>query len=237
MPRLLAALAFLAALTFALAPFVVTPFAGFDPDRFPVRVETPPITPAGYAFSIWGLIYLWLIVGTGFGLLRRADAAGWSAHRPTLLVSLAVGTIWLPVANASPVWSTVLIWVMLATALVAMARAPATEAAFARLPIGLYAGWLTAASFVALGTLAMGYGLADPMPVSWIALLAAVALAAIVTLRGAPPTYPLAAAWGAAGIVVTNWPEAQAFAIASAAGALALLGLTLRSALRKAKTA
>jgi len=74
MTRAFAILTFAAALAFAVAPFVSEGFNGFAPDQFPVPQDAPPIQPAGYAFSIWGVIYLWLIVATGFGLVRRADA-------------------------------------------------------------------------------------------------------------------------------------------------------------------
>ena len=54
-------------LFFAASPFLSEGFNGFAPDQFPVPQDDPPVQPAGYAFSIWGVIYLWLIVGTGFG--------------------------------------------------------------------------------------------------------------------------------------------------------------------------
>ena len=47
--------------------------------------------PAGYAFSIWGVIYLALVAGAVFGLIRRAEHAGWDAARWPLIASLAVG--------------------------------------------------------------------------------------------------------------------------------------------------
>jgi len=228
--RLWAILVTVAAISFAVSPFVVTPFSGFEPGRFPVPVDTPPIQPAGWAFSIWGLIYLWLVAGAVFGLLKRADAPDWRAHRPAAFASLAIGSIWLPVANASPIWATILILAMLVAALVALARAPARDAPWARWPLGLYAGWLTAASFVSLATLAAGYGLATAQTASWIALPLAVLIAAGVTLRLGTSTYPAAAAWAAIGIALANWPGP--YALAALAGAVALALLAALSATR-----
>ena len=55
--RLKSILVALAALAFAASPLLVPGFGGFDPNRFPVPQENPPVQPAGYAFAIWGLIY------------------------------------------------------------------------------------------------------------------------------------------------------------------------------------
>ena len=82
---------FALSLAFAASPVLVADFNGFDADQFPVPQDDPPVQPAGYAFAIWGVIYLWLIAGMGFGLLRRADDAGWQAMRGPLCLSLAVG--------------------------------------------------------------------------------------------------------------------------------------------------
>ncbi len=80
-----------AALAFALSPLMSDGFAGFRPDQFPVPQDDPPVQPAGYAFAIWGLIYLWLLAGGLFGLLKRADSPGWDAMRWPLVASLVVG--------------------------------------------------------------------------------------------------------------------------------------------------
>ena len=61
MKQIIAVLTFILALAFALAPALTNPFTGFTADQLPVPQIDPPIQPAGYAFAIWGLIYLWLI--------------------------------------------------------------------------------------------------------------------------------------------------------------------------------
>ena len=120
MPYLVA----LFAIVFALSPFLTPGFGGFDPDQFPIPQINPPVQPAGYAFGIWGVIYVWLIIGTLFGAWQRRDDPQWQGMRPPLLISLIVGAAWLPVALASPVWATLLIWFMWASACVALIRAP-----------------------------------------------------------------------------------------------------------------
>jgi hypothetical protein len=226
--KLKAVLVTVAAVAFVMSPLLSQPFTGFNPAQMPIPVDDPPLQPAGYAFSIWGAIYLWLLASAGFGLIKRDTAPDWDAGRWALFLSLAIGASWIAVALSAPVMATVLIWVMLLGALWALLRAPDRDRGWGALPLGLYAGWLTAASCVALGTVAMGHGLGSPMAISWIALLLALALAVTLTLRLRVPTYPIAVAWALVGIVVAN--GLTAFGIAAGLGAAALLGLALRQA-------
>ena len=69
-------------LAMVAAPALTPSFTGYDPATFPVRIDRPAIQPAGYAFSIWGLIYLWLLVHAGYGLFKRRDDAAFL--RPVL---------------------------------------------------------------------------------------------------------------------------------------------------------
>ena len=159
MEKALAPLTLILCLTFAGSTLIVPEFGGFDADQFPVPQDNPPIQPAGYAFAIWGVIYLWLLLSAGFGLFARADDAEWDRFRWPLFASLAVGASWLAVAQASPIWATILIWTMLVTALAALVRAPEREAWWGRYAVEIYAGWLTAASCVSIGLLGAGYGI------------------------------------------------------------------------------
>lgn len=223
-PKLLAFLTFGLSLSFAASPLLVPDFGGFAPEQFPVPQVDPPVQPAGYAFAIWGVIYLWLIIGMGFGLLRRAQAAEWQPMRAPLCLSLAVGTLWLPVAVRSPVWAAMLIWVMLISALVALYRAPRQDRGWAAYPVGLYTGWLSAASCVALGLVTAGYGYADASTAALICVfLALVLTSAVQSMLGRAPTYALAAIWALAAIVVQNLSGDQIVAALGGGGAVALL--------------
>ena len=223
--RMKAILALCAALAFASAPFWTSGFGGFDPNRYPVPQIDPPIQPAGYAFSIWGVIYLWLIVSAGFGLFRRAEDAGWDATRLPLILSLVLGTPWISVALVSPVWATVMIWGMLGGALLALLKSPARDHWWLRAPLALYAGWLTAASFVSLALLGAGYGVAmGATGWAWVALMAALAtgLAVQRVLPGAP-LYGLALAWALTAIAVKNGMAVPGLTALAAIGAVASL--------------
>src|SRR6056297_4005485 len=178
MQQLKAVLTLLAAVAFLLSPFFSSGFNGFTPDQFPIPQVDPPVQPAGYAFSIWGLIYLALLAGAVYGLFKRANDAGWDAARWPLIASLVVGAAWIPIANRSVFGATVLIWLMLVTAVLALLAAGKSDRLWQRSPIALYAGWLTAASCVALGLVLAGYGVLGAQ----MAALAMIVMALVVAL-------------------------------------------------------
>ncbi|MFK7745455.1 MAG: hypothetical protein AB8B47_10400 [Roseobacter sp.] len=223
MQKPIAALSVVLCLTFAGSTLWVPDFGGFDPDQFPIPQENPPVQPAGYAFAIWGVIYLWLLVGMGFGLFKRIQDPTWHRMRVPLCVSLAIGSVWLPVAVLSPVWAAVLIWAMLVPALVALFRAPNTDQGWAMAPIGLYAGWLSAASCVALGLIAAGYGYLNSDGAAFVfVFLALVIASAIQNQLKRAPTYGIAVIWALLAIVAQNATTNPTVAALAGGGALAL---------------
>lgn len=226
----IALLTFLLAIGFAVSPFFVSGFNGFSPDQFPIPQDNPPVQPAGYAFSIWGLIYVWLIVGMGWGLWKRREDYLWHDMRLPLALSLFVGCFWLAVAVASPIWASVLIWVMLVSALYALFRAPREDRGFAALPVGLYAGWLSAASCVSLGLLAAGYGwMSGPTAGLVFVGLAIVIAAGVQSSLMRAPTYGIGVIWALIAVVVANVATAPTVAALAAGGAIALILPTYRS--------
>lgn len=227
---IVALVCFVITLTFAASPYFTASFSGFDPNQFPIPQDDPPVQPEGYAFAIWGVIYGWLIIGMGWGLWRARTDAQWHDMRKPLIVSMAVGSIWLAVAVASPIWASILIWVMLLTALAALFLAPVQDTTWAALPVGLYAGWLSAASCVSLGLLAAGYGWMDEMTAGIVFVALAIIIGSFVQAAlGRAPTYGIAVIWALVGIVVANLESAPAVAYIAGGGALVMLVPTFRA--------
>ena len=190
---------------FGAAPLLTPDFGGFEADQFPIPQIDPPIQPIGWAFAIWGLIYLVLIIHAAFGLFRHADDAEWDRGRWPLILSLAVGAIWIPVANISPVWATVLIWVMLIAVLWSLYASKNAEPYWiASWPVALYAGWLSAASFVAIGLLLAGYGIMPEEGVAILCLGLATGFAILNQIKLGLWTYGAAVCWAVLGIAVAN---------------------------------
>lgn len=193
---------------FLASPLATGGFGGFDPAVFPVPQDRPPVQPAGYAFSIWGLIYVGLILHAGFGLFSRAEDRAWDALRWPLTASVGIGAAWISVAQTSAVWATVLIWLMLLGALAAAYLAPRNRAGAGRwigaVPVAIYAGWLTAASWVSVGLMLGGYGVLGAQASALVALAGAIAFAALVQITLARPAYGLTVGWALVGVVVAN---------------------------------
>lgn len=196
----------LATVAFGVAPFVTPPFTGYDPSMFPVPIVRPSIQPAGYAFSIWSVIYLWLITHAGFGLWKRAETLAWVAVRLPLTVALLVGTVWLWIAGQSAIWGTVTIWVMAGAAILAFLRAdPAVDRWMLSGPTAIFAGWLSAASAVSTGVLIAGYGwLSDTASAAAMLALVLVIAVTVQMRRPAMPVYGLTVIWALVGIIVVN---------------------------------
>lgn len=231
MERMKAVLTLSAAILFVSSPFYAGAFGGFEPSQFPVPQVDPPVVPAGYAFSIWGLIYVLLLVHAVFGLLKRDEDPFWDKTRWPLIVSLGVGASWIPVAQISPLWATVLIWIMLVSALMALFRTGSGRDRFVlKTPLALYAGWLTAASFVSAALLGAGYGiLTDAVGWAWLGLGFALALACAVQWRlGNTPEYGLAVAWALVAVCVRNWTTQPAIAVFAIFGGLVIAALAFR---------
>lgn len=225
MTRLKSILVLVLALAFALSPLVSPGFNGFSPDQFPVPQIDPPIQPEGWAFSIWGVIYAWLIASAFYGVIRHSESPDWDAARWPLILSLAVGAAWVPVANISPFWATVLIWIMWASAARALQQTPDTNTLWLRAPVALYTGWLTAASCVASAILVTGYGSAPVVPIHAAFVLLALSLAFFIRRQTRAPAFSLAVIWALFGITVANLDPLRPVMLIVALAGIVLLGV------------
>ena len=192
-------------LAFAAAPLFSGDFRGFSAEQLPVPQIDPPVQPAGYAFAIWGPIYAWLVASAIFGVLRRTTDPDWTAARVPLGISLCVGIPWLVIAQISAIWATITIFVMAASAIAALHRTPVRDRWWLRAPIALYAGWLTAASFVSLATTLAGYGiLFDAYGWAFAGIAGALIVAIATYRRTAAPVYFASIIWALVGIMAAN---------------------------------
>lgn len=225
----------LAILAMIVAPILTPAFTGYDPASFPVRIDRPAIQPEGYAFSIWGLIYLWLLAHAIFGLMRRRGDAAFQRIALPLLLSGLLGSVWLAIAAAAPVTATAVILVMGALALFAYLRAdPKQDRWLLAAPLAIYAGWLTAACAVSVGVLLAGFGVLSNTASALVMLGIVVLVAlAVQSARPAMPVYGATVVWASIGVVVANWGDNQPVALAALAGA-ALLTLWTLLQLRRA---
>jgi len=199
---------------------------------------------AGYAFSIWGVIYLGLLI---YAVRQALPATGESdlitrLGWPSAIAMLAIG--WWVVAAAFDweIGTIVLIFGALLVLLVPLLAQARTIRALPRKdrdlwlvawPLALLAGWLTVAAPVNLITVATGNGWLpeSPDPTLWsmaaIALVAVVALAVTAQLRML--AYALPIAWGLLGVFVAEQERGSGMLayVALAASAAVLIGAVM----------
>lgn len=218
----------LTTLAFAVAPFITPPFTGYSPGDFPVEIARPAIQPAGYAFAIWSVIYVWLILHAGYGFWKRAHSADWDEVRLPLIASLLMGTIWLAIAGAYPLLATLGILFMLATAMVAFFLADEFyDRWMLSAPLAIYAGWLSAASAVSVGVVLAGYGLLTDTESALVMIAIVFGVAGMVQwLRPYMPLYGLTVVWALIGVIVANAGSNFIVATAAAAAAAAMAAVT-----------
>lgn len=187
-------------------------------DAFPVLV-----TPAGYVFAIWGLIYLGL---AGYAVWQSLPAQAANPRVRALVLPMALGNV------ANGVWiflwhhlwigaSLVAMLVLLASLIVAYLRLRAApgrrgapipgrgERLWARGTVSVYLGWITVATVANVSIAGYDAGWTGaPLPASvWAALtlVVATALGARMLLRYRDLAYAGVLVWAFVGIVVQQW--------------------------------
>jgi hypothetical protein len=155
------------------------------------------ITPAGYAFGLWGVITV-LSAITALAIVRYGFGAWWELGVLIDLCIVFTGfSVWLLIAAQDWLWTSVVVFVVMAGALVHVMRklvrhpdqvtCPAWVRTLATVTFGLYLGWSSIAIFanVAAALIQGGWSSAD---VAWqFVVLALAAVSGVVTtimLRG-----------------------------------------------------
>lgn len=193
-------------------------------------------TPAGYVFSIWGLIYLGLV---GFAIVQalpsRHDDAIFAAVRPWFLLNTAANASWIFAWHYELFPLTLGLMLVILASLVAIyakleatARGDGLEFVFARAPFSVYFGWISIATIANTTVVLWELGLRGPLgdPTWTLAILvAATALCAVVSLRSGDPIYAAVFVWALIGIAVENSDRTLLLVGASSlAGVCAVVG-------------
>lgn len=194
------------------------------------------ITPAGWAFSIWSLIYLLALVHA-IATVWRHDGVGDRRFVIDLIALYLGATVWIAVSAAGISWATFIVLVLMtwfaidAARLAARARLaePAWIGHLARATSGVYAGWVSAAVFLNLGTGALELDLVAPDDEGWqIALLAGAAIFAlgINVLMPRSPGYAAAAIWAQVGVIAAVAGESDGALVVSIVAIVLLIAQT-----------
>jgi hypothetical protein len=202
---------------------------GIDPgaisDKYPTR-----ITPAGYAFAIWSLIYAGLIAFSVYQALPR-NAERLHSLRTVYILSCAANCAWLYFWHQEAILiSLLVIFILLGSLAVINVQLRETETHgeywLVKAPFGIYFGWVTAATILN-ATIALVYlnvRVADAVTniLGASLILIAAALGVLVRFKLTNYFYPLAIAWALTAIAVKQ--SGQTLIVASAAvGVIACL--------------
>ena len=204
------------------------------------------ITPAGFTFSIWGVIYALLAAFIVFQLLpsHRQDRFNRQVGYFFILSSL-FNIIWLFLWQYEYITTSVpLIFALLVTLIIVYLRLDVGRSAATRgervcvhLPFSVYLGWITIASIadVSSGLVSVnwtGFGLS---PSTWAQLVVLVALVITLLVIGTrrDPAFGLVVVWALIGITANQLAHpdvtmvTEASAVLVAAAALVVLYLVL----------
>lgn len=205
------------------------PTNGAISDRYPTL-----IVAAGYAFAIWGVIFL---LDLAFGLWqysgRRRRGSALAQVRAPAALGFALTAAWMPVFSQQHfLLALAVIWTALAATLLAalrLSRDPSAEPGqtlWAWLPLSLHAGWLSLAAFLNTAQVIVAYRwLSTERMLPWSLVLFALAAALLLGVNRAMRgnlAYAAAALWALAAVYVKQAESTLAGAQTAAWVALSL---------------
>jgi benzodiazapine receptor len=196
------------------------------------------VTPAGYVFAIWGVIYTLLLLFSVFQALPSQRAKPFLEQISVLFILSGVfNVVWLFLWHYDQiVLSVALMFALLATLIAVYMRlgigktsATLKERVFVQLPFSVYLGWITVATIANVSSALVsvqwdGFGLANE---TWAVLVIAVALiitlAVIATRKDI--AYSLVLVWALIGIAVNQSSYQNIVTTATASAVIILVVL------------
>lgn len=182
---------------------------GVTPDVISDKYPTL-ITPSGFAFSIWALIYFGLTVFSVFQLMPT-NLAKYRSLRQLVIITCVLNCAWIYFWHSDQILICFAIIAVLAVVLLAinfklMTTDSLREYWFVKAPFSIYFGWVTAATFVNFAVLLSSMNVQlSANAATWLAvglILLATVIGVIVRFKLTNHLFPLAIAWALTGIGV-----------------------------------
>ncbi|MFD2829479.1 tryptophan-rich sensory protein [Corticicoccus populi] len=169
------------------------------------------IQPAGFAFSIWGLIYILLFIWIIKVFFSETGAVTVKRLHIWPLINFLLNGLWILVFTAGWILLSSAVIILLLVTLIKMYTETSNQDYhwFDRLPFSVYFGWVTAASVVNIFTLLVSYNqemfLGIP-EISWtlLAVLLITVLTVYIGFQFRDWLYPLVIVWTYSGIYIEN---------------------------------
>ena len=215
------------------------PFAGQTMGMVSAKYPTL-LTPAGYAFSIWGLIFLGLSIYAVWQLLpgQHRISLPDALAKPLTLASLATGAWVVLFAYELILPSVGVMLLILGCLVVAYGRArrrifAGAAPALAGVPLSLYLGWISVASVINLtiGLRQLGWQTAEGASITLTLglIFVVVALGLVMSRVFRDMVFPLVVAWALVAVWVVRLREVPELGWAALVGAtvVAIAGFVL----------
>ena len=201
---------------------------GVTPDQVSAKYETV-LTPAGYAFSIWTLIYVGLIAFSVYQLLP-SQIVRFRRVRTLVIASCVLNCGWVFFWHQERIGACLVLIIGLALVLGLIiwqlgTADSAREWLVARAVFGLYFGWVTCAAFVNILIWLQYSGIitvSAATPIAAAFILMAAGIAVLVRWRLSDFMFPLAVAWALTAISVKQSGN-TAIVVAGAVGTITAL--------------
>jgi hypothetical protein len=202
-----------------------------------------PLVPAGWAFAIWGVLFLLLSIFALVHFLRR-DEPGWARLGWLILPALIGNGLFGIIQPAlGPGWESflilevVLVFALAASLAARPIRHEKTVDGFALVSLPALAGWVTIASAAGLSIMLRAEGLVpqDSILTDLAILVGFTAAAPFLVRRVASWAYVLPMLWGLFGIVMAGRLPFPALLVVLLSGGLILLALVRAKAAKRGR--
>lgn len=191
------------------------------------------LTPAGYAFMIWSLIYVLIGCSLVYLFRRKGSRDPWiTSYSLWFIPSCLLNMGWLLLWHYEYLVLSFIAMVLLLISLAGLYRLTRTierptlgETWFLRLPFSLYTGWIVTATLVNLQVIIQHAGLFPGLAPSTSAIALLIIGAIAIILIGSMTrdgVLPLPVAWGFAAIAAKHYEERILFFTAGLAAAILL---------------
>lgn len=161
--------------------------------------------PAGFTFSIWGVIYILLIIYVAGSWMPKAAETNFMPYI-WFIVTGAANAGWIFAWHFRMVWASVAVMILLLFSLIRLYLLTRESAWFLRLPVSVYMGWITVALIANITALLvhLGSGINTSFEAYWAVIMMSVAvvLTTLLRFRFNDPWYQLVTLWALFGIAM-----------------------------------
>jgi hypothetical protein len=206
-------------------------------DKYPTLV-----TPSGYAFAIWSLIYFGLVAFSIYQALPK-NAVRYSNIRTVYILNCAANCMWLYFWHYEQILASLAaIFVMLGTLIFINVKLLKTESMteywLARVPFNIYFGWITVATILnfSVALIYLDIKTSDLLAsiLASILIIAATLLGIIIRFKLVNVAYPLTIAWALTAIAIKQ--SGQTMIVVCAAFCVIALLVSALSILMQTRT-